>query len=242
VDEAAGLEGKGKALSEGSTGEQPALPSYYREDSSAGAMLVRNADLPEGYRQVINTRTGNIEVVSPEGVFYLQTPDGGLKPKAGGNLAQLVKAEGEIGAKATGGAAGKADDLASTKVKWVDENAGMSSRARDYNDSATGARSNPATQSGQAPALERTMPDGSIRLVKFDGVDGEVLVDRKISVVTTSKSKDQALRQSDVLSQNGLTARWEVPTQAQANRAQKMFDELGIKNISVKVNREPGNQ
>ena len=58
----------------------------------------------------------------------------------------------------------------------------MSSRARDYNDSATGARSNPATQSGQAPALERTMPDGSIRLVKFDGVDGEVLVDRKISV------------------------------------------------------------
>lgn len=73
----------------------------------------------------------------------------------------------------------------------------MSSRARDYNDSATGARSNPATQSGQAPALERTMPDGSIRLVKFDGVDGEVLVDRKISVVTTSKSKDQALRQSD---------------------------------------------
>ncbi|VVM73943.1 hypothetical protein PS664_01938 [Pseudomonas fluorescens] len=146
------------------------------------------------------------------------------------------------GAKATGDAAGKVDDLASTKVKWVDENAGMSSRARDYNDSATGARSNPATQSGQAPALERTMPDGSTRLVKFDGVDGEVLVDRKISVVTTSKSKDQALRQSDVLSQNGLTARWEVSTQAQANRAQKMFDELGIKNISVKVIREPGNQ
>jgi filamentous hemagglutinin len=139
-------------------------------------------------------------------------------------------------------AVGASGDLASSKVKWVDENAGMSSRARDYNDSATGARSNPATQSGQAPALERTMPDGSTRLVKFDGVDGDVLVDRKISVVTTSKSKDQALRQSDVLSQNGLTARWEVPTQAQAARAQKMFDELGIKNISVKVIHEPGNQ
>src|SRR5476649_2376411 len=89
---------------------------------------------------------------------------------------------------------------------WSNPYFPLSSRARDYNDSATGARSNPATQSGQAPALERTMPDGSIRLVKFDGVDGEVLVDRKISVVTTSKSKDQALRQSDVLSQNGLTA------------------------------------
>jgi len=79
-------------------------------------------------------------------------------------------------------------------------------------------------------------------LVKFDGVDGDVLIDRKISVVTTSKSKDQALRQSDVLSQNGLTARWEVPTEAQVARAQKMFGELGIKNISVKVIHERGNQ
>jgi len=102
VDEAAGLEGKGKALSEGSTAEQPALPSYYREDSSGGAMLAKTAGLPEGYRRVFNLRTGNVEVVSPEGVFYFDTPDGGLKPKAGGNLAQLVKAEGEIaGAKAT---------------------------------------------------------------------------------------------------------------------------------------------
>jgi len=152
--------------------------------------------------------------------------------KNGGTISSWLSGLFGRGPKGAGGAV---DDLASSKVKWVDENAGMSSRARDYNDSATGARSNPATQSGQAPALERTMPDGSTRLVKFDGVDGNVLVDRKISVVTTSKSKDQALRQSEVLSQNGLTARWEVPTQAQANRAQKMFDELGIKNISGMV-------
>ncbi|WP_449125657.1 hypothetical protein [Pseudomonas viridiflava] len=102
VDEAAGLEGKGKALSEGSTGEQPALPSYYREDSTAGAMLAKTAGLPEGYRRVFNLRTDNVEVVSPEGVLYFDTPDGGLKPKAGDNLAQLVKAEGEIGAKEVG--------------------------------------------------------------------------------------------------------------------------------------------
>ena len=63
-------------------------------------MLAKTAGLPEGYRRVFNLRTGNVEVVSPEGVFYFDTPDGGLKPKAGGNLAQLVKAEGEIaGAK-----------------------------------------------------------------------------------------------------------------------------------------------
>ena len=37
---------------------------------------------------------------------------------------------------------------------------------------------------------------------------------------------------------NGITERWEVTTQTQANRAQKMFDELGIKNIEVKVVKE----
>jgi hypothetical protein len=52
------------------------------------------------------------------------------------------------------GGVGKVEDVANSKVKWVDENAGMSQRARDYNDTATGTRSNPATQSGQAPALK----------------------------------------------------------------------------------------
>ncbi|SHN31846.1 filamentous hemagglutinin, partial [Pseudomonas asturiensis] len=41
-------------------------------------------------------RTGNVEVAGPDGTLYLQTADGGLTPKAGGNLAQLVKAEREI--------------------------------------------------------------------------------------------------------------------------------------------------
>ncbi|WP_223259867.1 hypothetical protein, partial [Ralstonia pseudosolanacearum] len=42
------------------------------------------------------------------------------------------------------------------------------------------------------------------------------------------------------LSQNGLTGRWEVPTSQQAARAQKMFDELGIKNITVRVVKNGG--
>ncbi|WP_205205202.1 hypothetical protein, partial [Azonexus hydrophilus] len=134
------------------------------------------------------------------------------------------------------GAGNLADgELAASKVKWVDERAGMSRAARDYNDSATGARSNPVTQSGQAPVLERTMPDGTTRQVKFDGVDGDVMIDRKISIVTTDKAKDQALRQSEALSQNGLAGRWEVSSDAQAARAIKMFNDLGIKNIQVKV-------
>lgn len=62
-----------------------------------------------------------------------------------------------------------------------------------------------------------------------------MLIDRKLSVVTTSKAKDQVIRQSEVLSQNGLTGRWKVPTQSQANRATRMFEELGVTNITVKM-------
>jgi len=77
------------------------------------------------------------------------------------------------------------------------------------------------------------------RPVRFDGVDGNVMIDRKkISVVTTPKAKNQAIRQSESLKNNGITGRWEVPNQAQANRAQKIFDELGIKNIEVKIAHE----
>jgi len=111
----------------------------------------------------------------------------------------------------------------------------MKPNARQYQDCATGARCNAVTQNSQAPSIERTLPDGSKKPVRFDGLDGDVLIDRKTSVVTTSKAKEQALRQSQSLKENGMTARWEVPTQTQANRAEKMFRELGIENITVKV-------
>ncbi|CAM5768063.1 hypothetical protein LMIY3S_02374 [Labrys miyagiensis] len=121
------------------------------------------------------------------------------------------------------------------KVRWVDENVGLQGTAKAYNDSAPGARSNVATKTGQAPAIERELPDGEKRLVKFDGVDNNIMVDRKIAVVTTPKAKIQALRQSEALRQNSLTGRWEVPTMAQQNRAIKMFQELNITNITTKI-------
>lgn len=132
-------------------------------------------------------------------------------------------------------------DNSTGNIRWVNENAGMGQAARMYNDSAPGARSSLETRSGLAPAIDRTMPDGTSRPVKFDGLDGNIMVDRKISVVTTQKAKDQALRQSEALTQNGLTGRWEVSNEAQAVRARKMLSELGISNITVKVVRIPGN-
>ena len=76
---------------------------------------------------------------------------------------------------------------------------------------------------------------GATEAVRFDGAEGRVLIDRKISVTTFPKSQRQALHQSRALEQHGLTGRWEVPTQAERVRALRMFQRLGIDNIAVKV-------
>jgi filamentous hemagglutinin len=111
----------------------------------------------------------------------------------------------------------------------------MGQAARNYEDAATGARSSIPTQRRQVPVLDRTLPDGTKAQVKFDGIDGNVLIDRKTSITTFPKSKSQAMRQSEALSQNGLTGRWEVPNESQAARARKMLGDLGITNIDVQV-------
>jgi hypothetical protein len=59
---------------------------------------------------------------------------------------------------------------AETGPEWVDELAEMSPRASDYQAGAEGARSNVTTGSPQAPVVAG---------VRFDGVDGDVLIDRK---------------------------------------------------------------
>ncbi len=128
-----------------------------------------------------------------------------------------------------------AQDSSAGKVRWVDEPPKLDKAARNYEDAATGARSSVETRRRQVPALDRTLADGSKTIVKFDGVEGEFLIDRKTAVTTFPKSKDQALRQSQALRENGFGGRWEVPNATEATRAQKMIDELKIGNIEVKV-------
>jgi len=130
------------------------------------------------------------------------------------------------------------------KITWVDETPTFSGPAKvyakAYNDSATGARSNILTKKGQAPALERTLPNGAKRKVKFDGADhdsayGYVMIDRKWSIHTSGKVKYQAIRQSEALSQHHIIGFWEVPTAVARNRALKLLKELEISNIKVRI-------
>ncbi|WP_237614192.1 DUF637 domain-containing protein, partial [Pseudomonas fluorescens] len=71
------------------TAQRTALPEGYRE---GGIALNETGSLPAGYRRVINTKTGNTEVLATDGKLYLETSNG-LTPKGGGNLAGLIDAE-----------------------------------------------------------------------------------------------------------------------------------------------------
>lgn len=81
----------------------------------------------------------------------------------------------------------------------------------------------------------RTLHDGSKRPVKFDGIQGEYVIDRKLKVVDAPHARDQLLRQSEVLAQHRLIGVWEVPTPAQKIKALKLFKRMNVTNINVRV-------
>ncbi len=128
-------------------------------------------------------------------------------------------------------------------VRWVDEggnmragrSAGMSSNAYGYQSGVTGARSNPVTGRSQAPQLEYTDANRQSATVKFDGLEGDVLIDRKISIHTGPKTRLLAQRQSTALTQAGFTGVWEVPSAAEAARATRILTQEGITNITVRI-------
>ncbi len=94
-----------------STTERNSLPAGYAEGGSVGAKFNTSGGLPEGYRRVVNTKTGNTEVLGADGKLYLET-DAGLVPKQGGNLDQVAEA-----AEATAANAGKNAGKETAQVK-----------------------------------------------------------------------------------------------------------------------------
>ncbi len=99
------------------------------------------------------------------------------------------------------------------QIGWVTETLKPDEPWTAYNDAATGARV------GQAPTLMRTMPDGSKRPVKFDGIQGEYVIDRKWGVRDAPHARAQLLRQSQVLAEHRLIGTWEVPNSVQRDKA-----------------------
>ena len=112
-------------------------------------------------------------------------------------------------------------------LTWVAENARMSPEALAYQSGATGARS------GIAPALRYSDRSG---LVRFDGLDGRVLIDRKLSFYSTPKARLALDRASMAVKQNPFySLRIEVPNMAQYKRGMILLGEQGITNIRIGI-------
>lgn len=114
-------------------------------------------------------------------------------------------------------------------IVWVKENLTSEKPWKAYNDGAHGARP------GQASALILTKPDGSVSRVKFDGILADYPIERKWAVMKTSKARAQILRQSQVLAQHRLIGVWEVPNAKAKAAALKVFREMNVTNIRVRI-------
>ncbi|MDP2324857.1 MAG: hypothetical protein Q8N51_12615, partial [Gammaproteobacteria bacterium] len=117
-------------------------------------------------------------------------------------------------------------------VAWVSESSTAGPRAEAYQRAATGARSDVATRQPQVPALRFDNPNPrGTNAVRFDGLDpdGNVLIDRKLSITGRSKQTRDLARMNEALKQNpGQAARIEVPTEAAKRAAESRLRKLGI--------------
>lgn len=115
------------------------------------------------------------------------------------------------------------------QIGWVTENIRSQKPWKAHNDAAAGA------QPGRAPTLMRTMADGWKRPVKFDGIQGDDVIDRKWKVVDAPHARAQLLRQSQVLAEHRVIGLWEVPTPVQKTKAKDFFKTMNVTDIHVKV-------
>jgi filamentous hemagglutinin len=119
-------------------------------------------------------------------------------------------------------------------LTWVQETpTSRDLRVINYQGSAPSARSVIATRRPEVPALRFTNPnEAGQNLVRFDGMEGTVLIDRKLSVTTRPKQKDDLQRMAVALHQNpGYSGRIEVPNEREARRVSRILRELGINDV-----------
>ncbi|MFI5916006.1 LamG-like jellyroll fold domain-containing protein [Dactylosporangium sp. NPDC051541] len=132
---------------------------------------------------------------------------------------------------------------AARKAEWVNEgNAkegrlGMSPGAYRYQSGAAGARSSVDGHS-QAPQLSMPGLDGTYVTAKFDGLEGDEVIDRKTAMMDTqvgssmdNEKLDQARRQAATAIYNGLTPVYELPSQTAADFARAKLKEWGMDSL-----------
>jgi len=101
-----------------------------------------------------------------------------------------------------------------------------------------GARSNAVTGRPQAPYLENRDVNGDVVGAKFDGVNGNELIDRKMNPVFSNKAVAQATRQSAVARHYGLKAVWELPNSKSVDAAKRFMKVNEIEGIEIRMRAE----
>jgi hypothetical protein len=79
--------------------------------------------------------------------------------------------------------------------------------------------------------------DGTNVTAKFDGFQGDEIIDRKNGVLplTSDGMMDEARRQSGTSANHGLQAVWEVPDASVPAQAQRWLRDAKVTNINVRV-------
>lgn len=117
------------------------------------------------------------------------------------------------------------------------ENSRKSTAAQVFEDGVTGAASDVATRRRIVPGLQFDNPNPRGRnVVRFDGVDGTNIIDRKLNVTTKSKQLGDLQRMSEALRQNpNFNGIIEVPNDSARRAAIRALNKAGVSNINVRV-------
>jgi hypothetical protein len=112
---------------------------------------------------------------------------------------------------------------------------GMPSNAYDFQSGTMGARSDIASRRALAPQLEMPAADGSVVTAKFDGVDGNEIIDRKLNPRFTEKAVDLARRQAATAAYHGLTPVYEVPNEEALAAMNRFMKYAKVSTIVVRL-------
>ncbi|MBW8482523.1 LamG-like jellyroll fold domain-containing protein [Actinomadura parmotrematis] len=133
---------------------------------------------------------------------------------------------------------------AADAVDWVPEGGdlrlpapryGMKPKDYNYQSGVAGARSDLGSGRSLAPQLEMPGIDGDPVTAKFDGLQGDEIIDRKSNPMFTAKAVDQARRQAATAAYHGLRPVWELPTPAAIAAAGRFMASAGITTIELRM-------
>jgi hypothetical protein len=208
---------------------------------AAGVLLGQNTDLFLGAGALKSGRLGTTARLADDLIDARRVAPPATDPLRAAQHLDDLALERTLPGNQAGTLAPKSGAPPNRGVVWVEEPRTAGAAAEAYQSTAPGARGiNPVSGRREVPGLRFDNPNPNGKsVVRFDGLDGDVLVDRKLSITGRSKQARDLRRMWQALRQNqGHIARIEVPTEAIKRAADRRLRRLGIE-IPVVVAPKP---